>query len=175
MSQSKSKDQRLMEQVDQIDALKQAQLSGNVKKVKGNVVSEYELPENEAHLIHLEAVTFIQQINSRTNKERKRTLKFDVRQFEKMEKNNHFAQFAEINLLHDPRQVKKEDPKKDEEDESTKELRATYKKLTGKNANKNWKVETLQEKIDELSKAKEDGPTKEKEGDSEESKTETKS
>jgi flagellar motor switch protein FliM len=99
----------LQRQALDLEELKQQQLNASaggeseVTMQAGNGDKTYKLPVHEAHLLH---VKLIQKVNNPITKkydEKSTTVQLSAQEFERMEKNETFKQYDEVELLHDPR------------------------------------------------------------------------
>lgn len=99
----------------QLDATASADGRGDIAHVAGNTAAGkayndgegYRLPAHEAHRLHVELVQFERVAGTRDFKRISKVKPFSPQEFERMEKNDSFAEYqnedGEVNILHDPR------------------------------------------------------------------------
>jgi hypothetical protein len=104
-----------------LDELKQQQLDatldpdgrGDVAHVAGNTeagkAAGYQVPAHEAHRLHVELVTSTANPSTRQFDHAKKVVQLSPQEFERMEKNDSFAEYDEVNILHDPRPKGRQD------------------------------------------------------------------
>ena len=131
---SVTREARLNKQIDEIDELRQKQLSGDFKLLKGNTEAgkDYEFSEFESKFIHVRVVK--KQANIRTNQIEvvkdvvlKETIrdyesKTDLHRKDNETKRNAYGEYDIVEVLFDPRLVKEEESKDEEKPERLIEL-----------------------------------------------------
>lgn len=101
---SKSKDQRMMAQADQLADMQQKQLSGQIGKVKANIDSSFEISEHEAEgYVHVFTRVKHVQPDKKEIMNEDRVIKVHANIFDQKVKDGMLAVYDEFRIVHDPR------------------------------------------------------------------------
>lgn len=155
-----------------LEDLKQQQLNASaggesdLATQAGNGDKAYKLPTAEAHLLHVKLITKVNNPLTKKYDEKSTVVQLSAPEFERMEKNETFKQYDEVELLHDPRP--KAEIKADKTGDvpsntpaaakkpirSTQDAQMRYKELTGEDAPTDKTFTELKEAIAHFEKEK---------------------
>ena len=104
-----TREARLNKQADEVDALKQRQLSGDIETIPGNTpegsAESYTLPKEEAGFVHLRVIKKENDSRKREYVETINTvLKETPRDFESRNARKAYGHYDSVVILHDPRE-----------------------------------------------------------------------
>jgi len=151
-----------------LEELKQQQLNvsaggeSDLATQAGNGDKSYKFPTAEAHLLHVKLITKVNNPLTKKYDEKSTIVQLSAPEFERMEKNETFKQYDEVELLHDPRP--KAEIKADKTGDvpsstpaaakkpirSTQDAQMRYKELTGEDAPTDKTFTELKEAITHL-------------------------
>ena len=76
----------------------------DVKKIPGNLIPQHQIPEDEAHLVHLRLTKRQNDPVGKKYVDRVQTQNFTVADFRQMQRNNFLADYDNVEIIHDPMQ-----------------------------------------------------------------------
>lgn len=117
METTKTREQRMADQVDQIKDLQAKQMAAHngdesaIKMIPANRDKEYEIKEYEKDYVHVAAISRIHNEATKEYKEEKRIIKIQPNNLDTMAASGAFNVYDDVKVIHDPRPGKAKEVK----------------------------------------------------------------